>query len=373
MLSILVAVAVGLGLSIQTAVNSRLRLNVGSPFFSSLVSFAVGTVFLVLIVAIEGRGIHLPEGLPVWTLLGGPLGVLALTSNILLFPFLGAVETVLLPLLGQVLMSLIIDELGLFRANQHEMDVARGMGALLMLGGVLLAVMSKRGTNVGSQIHGGKALWRMWGIVAGGLAACQSAINGHLGVLLGSPLNAALISFSGGLLVLLILVTVIGHWPTTKRRMAAYLSSRVQSVEISTVLAGDDGEGSPAGDDGEGSPAGDDDEGSPAGDAGKVSLTSDDGDGEVSTNAPAKLPSVWRPWWIWTGGILGALFVFAVASLVPTLGTGLTLMFAMVGQVSGSMLVDHFGAFGAQKNPIIPIQAVGVIVMAVGVMIIRVM
>lgn len=355
MLSILVAVAVGLGLSIQTAVNSRLRLNVGSPFFSSLVSFAVGTVFLVLIVAIEGRGIHLPEGLPVWTLLGGPLGVLALTSNILLFPFLGAVETVLLPLLGQVLMSLIIDELGLFRANQHEMDVARGMGALLMLGGVLLAVMSKRGTNVGSQIHGGKALWRMWGIVAGGLAACQSAINGHLGVLLGSPLNAALISFSGGLLVLLILVTVIGHWPTTKRRMAAYLSSRAQSVEISTVLAGDDGEGSPAGDDG------------------KVSLTSDDGDGEVSTNAPAKLPSVWRPWWIWTGGILGALFVFAVASLVPTLGTGLTLMFAMVGQVSGSMLVDHFGALGAQKNPIIPIQAVGVIVMAVGVMIIRVM
>ena len=357
MLSILVAVAVGLGLSIQTAVNSRLRLNVGSPFFSSLVSFAVGTVFLVLIVAIEGRGIHLPEGLPVWTLLGGPLGVLALTSNILLFPFLGAVETVLLPLLGQVLMSLIIDELGLFRANQHEMDVARGMGALLMLGGVLLAVMSKRGTNVGSQIHGGKALWRMWGIVAGGLAACQSAINGHLGVLLGSPLNAALISFSGGLLVLLILVTVIGHWPTTKRRMAAYLSSRAQSVEISTVLAGDD------------------DEGSPAGDAGRVSLTSDDsdGDGEVSTNAPAKLPSVWRPWWIWTGGILGALFVFAVASLVPTLGTGLTLMFAMVGQVSGSMLVDHFGALGAQKNPIIPIQAVGVIVMAVGVMIIRVM
>ena len=355
MLSILVAVAVGLGLSIQTAVNSRLRLNVGSPFFSSLVSFAVGTVFLVLIVAIEGRGIHLPEGLPVWTLLGGPLGVLALTSNILLFPFLGAVETVLLPLLGQVLMSLIIDELGLFRANQHEMDVARGMGALLMLGGVLLAVMSKRGTNVGSQIHGGKALWRMWGIVAGGLAACQSAINGHLGVLLGSPLNAALISFSGGLLVLLILVTVIGHWPTTKRRMAAYLSSRAQSVEISTVLAGDDGEGSPAGD------------------AGRVSLTSDDGDGEVSTNAPTKLPSVWRPWWIWTGGILGALFVFAVASLVPTLGTGLTLMFAMVGQVSGSMLVDHFGALGAQKNPIIPIQTVGVIVMAVGVMIIRVM
>lgn len=352
MLSILVAVAVGLGLSIQTAVNSRLRLNVGSPFFSSLVSFAVGTVFLVLIVAIEGRGIHLPEGLPVWTLLGGPLGVLALTSNILLFPFLGAVETVLLPLLGQVLMSLIIDELGLFRANQHEMDVARGMGALLMLGGVLLAVMSKRGTNVGSQIHGGKALWRMWGIVAGGLAACQSAINGHLGVLLGSPLNAALISFSGGLLVLLILVTVIGHWPTTKRRMAAYLSSRAQSVEISTVLAGDDGEGSPAGDDGDGD---------------------GEGDGEVSTNAPAKLPSVWRPWWIWTGGILGALFVFAVASLVPTLGTGLTLMFAMVGQVSGSMLVDHFGALGAQKNPIIPIQAVGVIVMAVGVMIIRVM
>jgi len=351
-LSILVAVAVGLGLSIQTAVNSRLRLNVGSPFFSSLVSFAVGTVFLVLIVAIEGRGIHLPEGLPVWTLLGGPLGVLALTSNILLFPFLGAVETVLLPLLGQVLMSLIIDELGLFRANQHEMDVARGMGALLMLGGVLLAVMSKRGTNVGSQIHGGKALWRMWGIVAGGLAACQSAINGHLGVLLGSPLNAALISFSGGLLVLLILVTVIGHWPTTKRRMAAYLSSRAQSVEISTVLAGDDGEGSPAGDDGDGD---------------------GEGDGEVSTNAPAKLPSVWRPWWIWTGGILGALFVFAVASLVPTLGTGLTLMFAMVGQVSGSMLVDHFGALGAQKNPIIPIQAVGVIVMAVGVMIIRVM
>ncbi|MBJ7525567.1 DMT family transporter, partial [Lactobacillus sp. CRM56-2] len=48
MLAILVGLAIGIGLPMQTSINSRLRYSVGSPFGSSLISFAVGSLFLAL-------------------------------------------------------------------------------------------------------------------------------------------------------------------------------------------------------------------------------------------------------------------------------------------------------------------------------------
>lgn len=38
----------------QTAVNSRLRTYVISPFVSSLISFMVGTIFLIVIIVLSG-------------------------------------------------------------------------------------------------------------------------------------------------------------------------------------------------------------------------------------------------------------------------------------------------------------------------------
>ena len=80
----------GVGLPIQTSVNTRLRKKVGSPFNAALVSFLVGLLFLSALLLVTGQGPHIPFTQlldePTWILIGGICGVVFLTGNILLFP-----------------------------------------------------------------------------------------------------------------------------------------------------------------------------------------------------------------------------------------------------------------------------------------------
>jgi transporter family-2 protein len=52
------------------------------------------------------------------------------------------------------------------------------------------------------------------------------------------------------------------------------------------------------------------------------------------------------PWWAWVGGALGAVYVWAAASSVGTLGV-VTLVAALVfGQLAAALALDATGAFG---------------------------
>ena len=69
---------------------------------------------------------------------------------------------------------------------------------------------------------------------------------------------------------------------------------------------------------------------------------------------------------MWLGGPVGALFVAGMAGLVPKLGTGVSLMVVLIGQLLGSMTIEQFGLFGAQKTPVGIVQLAGVAVVAAG-------
>ena len=64
-------------LPFQTGINTNLKNRVGTPFLASLVSFAVGTVFLALLIIIRFRSLAIPfgaaSGEPFWIWLGGLL------------------------------------------------------------------------------------------------------------------------------------------------------------------------------------------------------------------------------------------------------------------------------------------------------------
>lgn len=57
-----------------------------------------------------------------------------------------------------------------------------------------------------------------------------------------------------------------------------------------------------------------------------------------------------QPFWIWGGGILGALFIWAGVYLVPKIGTGQVVMLVLSGLICGSLLVDKLGLFGVAKR-----------------------
>ena len=208
MLPLLAALAIGAVIPIQTAANSRLRLSVGGfPAVSALVSFTVAFAVSIAVTAVI-TGTVLPDFAaaarePWWVWTGGAMGVLFVMGNILLFPRIGAVQTVVLPILGQVVMGLAIDHFGLFRAPQMDVGLGRIAGAVVVLAGIALVLGLGRGkTDTGARGAWG---WRVLGVGIGMTSALQTTINGHLGSVAGSSLHASEISLGVGVLLILAL------------------------------------------------------------------------------------------------------------------------------------------------------------------------
>ena len=77
------------------------------------------------------------------------------------------------------------------------------------------------------------------------------------------------------------------------------------------------------------------------------------------------------PWWIWTGGFLGAFFVASTVILAPRLGAASMVSLIIAGQMLASLILDHFGLIGYQPHPLNIWRALGVVFIVGGVVLIR--
>jgi transporter family-2 protein len=59
------------------------------------------------------------------------------------------------------------------------------------------------------------------------------------------------------------------------------------------------------------------------------------------------------PWYAWTGGVYGAIFVALAAFAAPRLGITFFLIVAIAGQLAMALFLDHAGAFG------LPVREIG--------------
>ena len=71
------------------------------------------------------------------------------------------------------------------------------------------------------------------------------------------------------------------------------------------------------------------------------------------------------PWWAWTGGVIGAVYVAAATLLVPRMGAAALICAVVFGQVLGSLLLDHFGVLHA-RQPVDPMRLHGALLVVAG-------
>ena len=74
---------------------------------------------------------------------------------------------------------------------------------------------------------------------------------------------------------------------------------------------------------------------------------------------------------VWLAGILGAFYVAAVIILAPRLGTALTFVLVVAGQMTISLILDHYGLLGLPVKHINWQRLVGVVFLVAGVLLIR--
>lgn len=304
---LIIALLMGMLVPVQTAANARMRASIGPAFVVTLVSFSVSSLLLLAVSAVRGIPI-VPSStqiadVPWWGWTGGIIALFTITVTIYLFRALGQLQTAILPLLGQLLFSLVIDHFGLFGSVRISLSAMRVLAMLLLIAGVVLVVVVpnlKKGKATQTSASSHVLLWQLTGIVAGCLMASIGAIYGKLGICLGSAVQASTVSF-------LIATTV-----------------------IAAVCIGN----------------------------GKIVCV-------------RKAFSRGNPWWMWLGGVCGAISVFGNAWLIPQIGAGAFFMALLLGQMSLSLLMERRGWLGAMRRQITPVQLAGIALMVAGVAMIR--
>jgi transporter family-2 protein len=78
------------------------------------------------------------RGIPAWAWFGGFCGALYVATVSFTGPRLGATTVLALTLLGQSVVSLLVDHYGLVGLPVNPVSLTRVLGVLLLLGGALL-------------------------------------------------------------------------------------------------------------------------------------------------------------------------------------------------------------------------------------------
>ena len=144
----LLAIAAGLGITLQTTLNGQLARGVGGDSVAAaLFSFTAGAACLGLFSLMRGGIVSSLAAIPAqpsWSLLGGLLGAGALLSYVVLAPKIGLSALLGLAIAGQIISSLVIDHFGLLGAIERPVSAVKLAGTLVMLAGLAIALFGDR-------------------------------------------------------------------------------------------------------------------------------------------------------------------------------------------------------------------------------------
>ena len=135
------AVVAGAMMPTQAATNNKMAVVIDSPILAAFISFFIGTLGLLVYVVASGTPLSNmwnAKDAPAVAWIGGLLGAFFVTTTVLLAPRLGVAMTFSLIVLGQMLITLIIDHFGLLGVPVQHVTLSRVAGILLVIGGVVL-------------------------------------------------------------------------------------------------------------------------------------------------------------------------------------------------------------------------------------------
>jgi bacterial/archaeal transporter family-2 protein len=138
----LLALAAGLLLPMQIAFNNKLTNYSGNPVTSSLISFSVGTIALLLYSITQfssfQKSLQQVGQAPGYAWLGGLVGAFYIISTIVASPKIGLAVFLALIIGGQLVTSVIVDHFGLLGAAVKPITFLKGIGLLLVFIGIIL-------------------------------------------------------------------------------------------------------------------------------------------------------------------------------------------------------------------------------------------
>jgi transporter family-2 protein len=137
----LTTAVVGGMIALQAPINSQLGKSTNT-FAAALISFSVGTIVLLGIVALTGQlgDISGVAHVRWYYLLGGLLGAAYVTTVLLTVRTLGAGGVTAATVAGQLTTAMVIDRLGVLGLSETPITAARVVGVILLFAGTALVI-----------------------------------------------------------------------------------------------------------------------------------------------------------------------------------------------------------------------------------------
>ncbi len=77
------------------------------------------------------------------------------------------------------------------------------------------------------------------------------------------------------------------------------------------------------------------------------------------------------PFYLFMGGLLGAVFVSSVIFFIPKIGVTTVLAASIAGQLIAASIIDHYGYFGISIHPISTGKIIGILLLLSGIFLIQ--
>jgi transporter family-2 protein len=130
----------GIAIAFQPSINGRLAQKIGT-FESSCISFAVGTLLLLVVVLVAGKGsLRGVANASWWELTGGALGAFFVTMTIVAIPRIGTTAAMATVIGAQLATGVLLDHFGLFGFRTIPLDGKRAIGVVLLMAGTGLII-----------------------------------------------------------------------------------------------------------------------------------------------------------------------------------------------------------------------------------------
>lgn len=130
----------GIAIAFQPSINGRLAQKIGT-FESSCISFAVGTLLLLVVVLVAGKGsLGGVANASWWELTGGALGAFFVTMTIVAIPRIGTTAAMATVIGAQLATGVLLDHFGLFGFRTIPLDSKRAIGVALLMAGTGLII-----------------------------------------------------------------------------------------------------------------------------------------------------------------------------------------------------------------------------------------
>jgi len=140
-----VLLSAGALLPLQALINGRVGVQLANPMWASMVQNVVGAVamaLVVLAVRIAPPTAGQFATVPLWEWVGGFLGAVYVVSVLVAAPKIGTTRTMVAVITGQLIASVVLDQLGV-RQARRPIDLRAVAGLILLAGGAALILGRK--------------------------------------------------------------------------------------------------------------------------------------------------------------------------------------------------------------------------------------